>query len=100
MQIDKLFRRLKRYWYLYDIDNGTIHEKIFDVLYIEEMSIDYEEVAARFFIGDRTLDRYISRYNIFAWKLIKSEYSKNNVIYKLSSEVIEDPHDKSAKKWR
>ena len=75
--IKKLFIKLKEYWYIHDLDYGTIHSEIFETLYIKsgESKSSHEEIAHRFYIGNRTLGRYISKYNTVAKKLIQCEYS-------------------------
>ena len=82
LKITSFFSRLKEYWYLYDIDNCTIHEKVFDALYTSKKKSTYEEIANKFYIGERTLDRYILKYNRLALKLIEKEYSKNELLLK------------------
>lgn len=96
-EIEDFFDYLKNYWRLYDIDNGTIHEKIFETLYIKNRKNCYDKISAFFFIGERTLNRYVLRYNLFAWKVIKTKYPKNSEIFKISSEIIKKTNKKSTK---
>jgi hypothetical protein len=90
LEIKKLFDRLDEYWLLYDLDNGTSFEKIFEALYMGQNIPDYGEVADLFYIGDRTLDRYVSRYNTLAWKLIGVQYPKEGLVFRLTNKYIAD----------
>lgn len=99
-EIRNFFDYQKNYWNLYDIDNGTIHEKIFESLYIKERKNSYDQISERFFISERTLDRYVIRYNRFAWAVIERKYPEKSAIFKMSSEIMGKIKEKSAKKWR
>lgn len=81
-EIQNFFLRVKEYWYLYDIANGTSHSKLFECLYMRNMKISYSKIAEKFYIGERTLDRYIAKYNDFAVKLIKIDYAEKEVFAK------------------
>ena len=82
LEIKNLFNRMKEYWYLYDIDNGTNHCQIFEALFLSKTVLSYNEIAGKFYIGERTLDRYISKYNRFAMNLIEQEKLFKNDVFK------------------
>lgn len=76
IEIQKFLYRVKEYWRLYDIDNGTLHAKIYEFLYMKREKISHAEIAEKFYISERTLDRYVVKYNEFAIKLANADYNE------------------------
>ena len=74
IQLQKLFDELKKYWFIYDMDRETNHLSIFTALYISDNKMSLIDITEKYFIGHRTLDRYVSRYNRLAYKLIKIKF--------------------------
>lgn len=58
------------YYELCDIDNGTIHHKLFCILYIEKTYDNFDELSQRFGMDIRTLYNYRRKYEEFVNKLI------------------------------
>lgn len=75
-QVEQLFKKLEDYWYVYDIDNNSEHKEIFLILYKNTEKSSYEDIASLFFIGIRTLVRYVKRYNNLAKKLIVKDFKE------------------------
>ena len=74
IQLQKLFDELKKYWFIYDMDRETNHLSIFTALYISDNKMSLIDITEKYFIGHRTLDRYVSRCNRLAYKLIKIKF--------------------------
>ncbi len=73
-QINQLFYVLHRYLVVYDWDNGTTHSRIFNDLYIISKAKVYIEIAEDNNIHERTLNRYILKYNKLAKRIIQYKF--------------------------
>lgn len=60
-----------RYYEIYDIDQGTIHTKVFTMLYLSPKHYTYKEVCEAMNISKNTLVRYVEKYDETALKIIK-----------------------------
>lgn len=72
--VNNLLADLVTYWYIYDLDRGTNHNDIFKELFLSDSKLALIDLAEKYFIGNRTLDRYILRYNRLAQKIIEIKY--------------------------
>lgn len=59
-----------RYYEIYDMDNGTIHSKVFSMLYLSEKYYTYRAICETLGISKNTLIRYIDKYEKLALKVI------------------------------
>ncbi len=73
-QINALFEIIERYLIIADLDNGTIHSKIFRELYLAPKSKSYLDIASDNNIHERTLNRYVTKYNDLAKKIIINKF--------------------------
>lgn len=53
------------YYELYDVDNGTIHHKIFCILYIDKTYDCFDEISQRYGLDIKTLYNYRKKYEKF-----------------------------------
>lgn len=60
-----------RYLEIYDMDNGTIHFKVFSMLYLSPTYYTYTAICETLHISKNTLVRYIAKYDNLALKVIK-----------------------------
>ncbi len=60
---------LFRYLEIYDIDNGTIHTKVFTMLYLSPTHNTYKQICEQLFISKNTLIRYKDKYEKLAAKI-------------------------------
>lgn len=58
------------YYELYDIDNGTIHHKIFGILYIDKTYDYFDEISQNFGLDIKTLYNYRKKYEELMKKII------------------------------
>ena len=75
---DKLYRQLvtvveilSHYFKIYDMDNGTIHSKVFSMLYLSEKYYTYRIICDKLSVSKNTLIRYIDKYEKLALKVIE-----------------------------
>lgn len=61
---------LLRYFEIYDMDNGTIHFKVFSMLYQAQKYHTYSTICKTLHIGKNTLIRYIAKYDELALKVM------------------------------
>lgn len=80
-QIKQLFYIMYRYFIVYDWDNGTIHSKVFNDLYLLSTVKAYNEIAEENNIHERTLNRYITKYNELAKRIIINKFPMLKEIY-------------------
>lgn len=62
---------LTNYFEIYDMDNGTIHLRVFSMLYLSQKHYTYREICETLHIGKNTLVRYSAKYEELALKVIK-----------------------------
>lgn len=62
---------LQKYYSIKDLDECTNFLGIFNALYVDNVKLSYDEVAAKFYISINTLKRYIKKFNSLAEKLLK-----------------------------
>lgn len=60
-----------RYYEIYDIDKGTIHTKVFTMLYLSHKYYTYKEICESLNISKNTLIRYVEKYDEIALKILK-----------------------------
>ena len=60
-----------RYFDVYDMDNGTIHSKVFSMLYFSQKYYTYKTICETLHISKNTLIRYIAKYDELALKILK-----------------------------
>ena len=74
LQIKELFYLMEKYFIIFDLDNGTIHSKIFNDLYLTPHVGSYAEISFKNNVHERTLNRYVIRYNVLAKRLISKRF--------------------------
>ena len=62
---------MARYYEIYDMDNGTIHSKVFSMLYRSSIFYTYKDICKTLSISKNTLIRYVSKYDELAKKVLK-----------------------------
>ncbi len=82
-QIKELFYLMERYFAIYDLDHGTIHGRIFYALYLMPYSESYADISFNNNIHERTLNRYVIKYNNLAKKIINKKYIEIKEKYSL-----------------
>ena len=75
IKVKKVINILYKYYTLYDLDNGTIHSKIIEILYLTDKTYTYQKVADKLFISISTLKRYIKQYE----RLAEIIYNQENI---------------------
>ena len=60
-----------RYFEIYDMDNGTIHSKVFSMLYLSPTYYTYTTICETLHISKNTLVRYITKYDNLALKVLE-----------------------------
>lgn len=60
-----------RYLEIYDLDNGTIHKRVFDMLYLSSKTYTYSVICETLGISKNTLIRYVDKYEKLAEKIVK-----------------------------
>ncbi len=75
-EIEEMMGRIKEYWLIYDLEFGTIHCKVFAVLYIDCIGINYDDAADLLNVDRRTIDRYVAKYNKLTKRIIERDYRK------------------------
>lgn len=70
------YRRLKiivevllHYFEIYDIDNGTVHSRVFEMLYLSAKYYTYNQICEATFISKNTLVRYVAKYEKLALRV-------------------------------
>jgi len=64
-----LVLKLKEYYLIRDLDDGTNYSDIFNVLYVEKEDLTYDEIMYKFYISESNLKRFIKKANSLAKKL-------------------------------
>lgn len=75
-----VLNKLYRYFIIFDIDMGTIHSKIFFLLYLAVPRPTYEDICDEMSIGMTTLKAYKKRYEELAIKLLQNDMPILNYI--------------------
>lgn len=75
IRICKVINILYNYYRLYDLDNGTIHSKIIEKLYLSPKTYTYQKIADKLYISISTLKRYIKQYE----RLAEIIYNSKNI---------------------
>lgn len=73
-QVKELFYIMHRYLTIFDWDNGTNHSMVFYALYLIPRTKTYEKIAEENNIHERTLNRYVSKYNDLAKRIIVNKF--------------------------
>lgn len=61
---------IARYLEIYDMDNGTIHSKVFSMLYLSAKYYTYNAICQTLHISKNTLIRYVFKYDNLALKML------------------------------
>ena len=72
--IKSLFIIMQRYLSIADLDNGTVHSKVFYDLYLAPKSKSYIDIAFDNNVSERNLNRFVVKYNELAKKIIINEF--------------------------
>ena len=70
--------RIVNYYWIHDIDKGTIHSKVLNMLYLSDKEYTYNEICNELYISKNTLIRYIESYDTLAIRLLSRENSNKN----------------------
>lgn len=68
---EKAVNIMQRYYKIYDLDNGTIHFKVFTMLYASNQHYTYNTVCEKLGLSQNTLKRYKAKYDQVAIKIIQ-----------------------------
>lgn len=69
----EIIYKLYHYLTIYDLDSGTVHGKVFYLLYLCNPRPVYEAICNDVGIGMSTLKAYKERYENLAQKLVQNE---------------------------
>lgn len=61
---------MERYFEIYDIDNDTVHSRVFNMLYLSEKYYTYNQICKAVSISKNTLIRYIAKYEELAERIL------------------------------
>lgn len=74
-----LLNILMDYFEIVDLDCGTVHGKIFYMLYLSEEQFSYEIISEKIFVSISTIKRYRIRYEELAQKIVKNGLNERRV---------------------
>ena len=79
--------RIVNYYWIHDIDKGTIHSKVLNMLYLSDKEYIYNEICNELYISKNTLIRYIESYDTLAIRLLDRENPFENLTEETLLEV-------------
>lgn len=72
IRIKRVINKLYIYYKIYDLEHGTLHSKIFNMLYLSDVKYTYKQIEEKLYIGHTTLKRYVKQYERLALLLLEA----------------------------